>query len=111
MCLTYIEADHRLCAKSLILNYSLLEVFILAKKKKNILLFLGLFVLIFYSGGEGVFSLFKQSVGFLFYLFIDFFSPFCFERSFNKINYENEWGSRGALCIIYLNLFSLLSCN
>lgn len=111
MCLTYIEADHRLCAKSLILNYSLLEVFILANKK-DILLFLGLFVLIFYSGGEGVFSLFKQSVGFLFYLFIDFFfSPFCFERSFNKINYENEWGSRGALCIIYLNLFSLLSCN
>lgn len=52
MCLTYIEADHRLCAKSLILNYSLLEVFILANKK-NILLFLGLFVLIFYSGGEG----------------------------------------------------------
>lgn len=80
-------------------------------KQKNILLFLGLFVLIFYSGGEGVFSLFKQSVGFLFYLFIDFFSPFCFERSFNKINYENEWGSRGAFCIIYLNLFSLLSCN
>lgn len=110
MCLTYIEADHRLCAKSLILNYSLLEVFILANKK-DILLFLGLFVLIFYSGGEGVFSLFKQSVGFLFYLFIDFFSPFRFERSFNKINYENEWGSRGALCIIYLNLFSLLSCN
>lgn len=108
MCLTYIEADHRLCAKSLILNYSLLEVFILAK---DILLFLGLFVLIFYSGGEGVVSLFKQSVGFLFYLFIDFFSPFRFERSFNKINYENEWGSRGALCIIYLNLFSLLSCN
>lgn len=108
MCLTYIEADHRLCAKSLILNYSLLEVFILANKK-NILLFLGLFIL--YSGGEGVFSLFKQSVGFLFYLFIDFFSPFRFERSFNKINYENEWGSRGALCIIYLNLFSLLSCN
>lgn len=73
MCLTYIEADHRLCAKSLILNYSLLEVFILANKK-NILLFLGLFVLIFYSGGEGgVFSLFEQSVGFLFYLFIDFF--------------------------------------
>lgn len=108
MCLTYIEADHRLCAKSLILNYSLLEVFILAK---DILLFLGLFVLIFYSGGEGIFSLFKQSVGFLFYLFIDFFSPFRFERSFNKINYENEWGSRGALCIIYLNLFSLLSCN
>lgn len=109
MCLTYIEADHRLCAKSLILNYSLLEVFILANKKD--ILFLGLFVLIFYSGGEGVFSLFKQSVGFLFYLFIDFFSPFRFERSFNKINYENEWGSRGALCIIYLNLFSLLSCN
>lgn len=52
MCLTYIEADHRLCAKSLILNYSLLEVFILANKK-DILLFLGLFVLIFYSGGEG----------------------------------------------------------
>lgn len=52
MCLTYTEADHRLCAKSLILNYSLLEVFILANKK-NILLFLGLFVLIFYSGGEG----------------------------------------------------------
>lgn len=52
MCLTYIEADHRLCAKSLILNHSLLEVFILANKK-NILLFLGLFVLIFYSGGEG----------------------------------------------------------
>lgn len=52
MCLTYIEANHRLCAKSLILNYSLLEVFILANKK-NILLFLGLFVLIFYSGGEG----------------------------------------------------------
>lgn len=52
MCLTYIEADHRLCAKSLIVNYSLLEVFILANKK-NILLFLGLFVLIFYSGGEG----------------------------------------------------------
>lgn len=52
MCLTYIEADHRLCAKSLILNYSLLEVFILANKK-NIFLFLGLFVLIFYSGGEG----------------------------------------------------------
>lgn len=69
MCLTYIEADHRLCAKSLIVNYSLLEVFILANKK----IFLGLFVLIFYSGGEGVFSLFKQSVGFLFYLFIDFF--------------------------------------
>lgn len=52
MCLTYIETNHRLCAKSLILNYSLLEVFILANKK-NILLFLGLFVLIFYSGGEG----------------------------------------------------------
>lgn len=52
MCLTYIEADHRLYAKSLIVNYSLLEVFILANKK-NILLFLGLFVLIFYSGGEG----------------------------------------------------------
>lgn len=51
MCLTYIEADHRLCAKSLILNYSLLEVFILANKKD--ILFLGLFVLIFYSGGEG----------------------------------------------------------
>lgn len=110
MCLTYTETNHRLCAKSLIVNYSLLEVFILANKK-DILLFLGLFVLIFYSGGEGIFSLFKQSVGFLFYLFIDFFSPFCFERSFNKINYENEWGSRGALCIIYLNLFSLLSCN
>lgn len=52
MCLTYIETNHRLCAKSLIVNYSLLEVFILANKK-NILLFLGLFVLIFYSGGEG----------------------------------------------------------
>lgn len=83
MCLTYIEADHRLCAKSLILNYSLLEVFILAK---DILLFLGLFVLIFYSGGEGVFSLFKQSVGFLFYLFIDFFFlPFALKEALTKL--------------------------
>lgn len=84
MCLTYIEADHRLCAKSLILNYSLLEVFILANKK-NILLFLGLFVLIFYSGGEGVFSLFEQSVGFLFYLFIDFFLPFALKEALTKL--------------------------
>lgn len=85
MCLTYIEADHRLCAKSLILNYSLLEVFILANKK-NILLFLGLFVLIFYSGGEGVVSLFKQSVGFLFYLFIDFFFlPFALKEALTKL--------------------------
>lgn len=85
MCLTYIEADHRLCAKSLILNYSLLEVFILANKK-DILLFLGLFVLIFYSGGEGVVSLFKQSVGFLFYLFIDFFFlPFALKEALTKL--------------------------
>lgn len=83
MCLTYIEADHRLCAKSLILNYSLLEVFILANKK-DILLFLGLFVLIFYSGGEGVFSLFKQSVGFLFYLLI-FFLPFALKEALTKL--------------------------
>lgn len=90
MCLTYIETYHRLCAKSVIVNYSLVEFFF---NGKNILLFLGLFVLIFYSGkGGGVFSLFKQSVGFLFYLFIDFFSPFRSERSFDKINYENEWG-------------------
>lgn len=84
MCLTYIEADHRLCAKSLILNYSLLEVFILANKKD--ILFLGLFVLIFYSGGEGIFSLFKQSVGFLFYLFIDFFFlPFALKEALTKL--------------------------
>lgn len=112
MCLTYIEADHRLCAKSLILNYSLLEVFILANNK-NILLFLALFVLIFYSGGEGrgYFLCSNKALDSSSIYLLIFFSPFCFERSFNKINYENEWGSRGALCIIYLNLFSLLSCN
>lgn len=54
-------------------------------KQKNILLFLGLFVLIFYSGGEGVFSLFKQSVGFLFYLFIDFFLPFALKEALTKL--------------------------
>lgn len=54
MCLTYIETYHRLCAKSLIVNYSLVEFFF---SGKNILLFLGLFVLIFYSGkgGGGIF--------------------------------------------------------
>lgn len=53
MCLTYIETYHRLCAKSLIVNYSLVEFFF---SGKNILLFLGLYVLIFYSGkGGGIF--------------------------------------------------------
>lgn len=110
MCLTYIETYHRLCAKSLIVNYSLVEYFFFSGK--NILLFLGLYVLIFYSGkGGGVFSLFKQSVGFLFYLFIDFFLPFALKEALTKLIMKMSGGSRGALCIIYLNLFSLLSCN
>lgn len=108
MCLTYIETYHRLCAKSLIVNYSLVEFFF---SGKNILLFLGLYVLIFYSGKGGVFSLFKQSVGFLFYLFIDFFLPFALKEALTKLIMKMSGGSRGALCIIYLNLFSLLSCN
>lgn len=53
MCLTYIETYHRLCAKSLIVNYSLVEYFFFSGK--NILLFLGLYVLIFYSGKGGYF--------------------------------------------------------
>lgn len=110
MCLTYIETNHRLCAKSLIVNYSLLEVFILANKKKYFIIFGSLCINILFGRGGGIF--FVQTKRWIPLLFIYwFFSPFCFERSFNKINYENEWGSRGALCIIYLNLFSLLSCN
>lgn len=66
MCLTYIETYHRLCAKSLIVNYSLVEFFF---NGKNILLFLGLFVLIFYSGkGGGIF--FVQTKRWISLLFI-----------------------------------------
>lgn len=105
MCLTYIETYHRLCAKSLIVNYSLVEFFF---SGKNILLFCINFL---FRKGGGVFSLFKQSVGFLFYLFIDFFLPFALKEALTKLIMKMSGGSRGALCIIYLNLFSLLSCN
>lgn len=84
MCLTYIEADHRLCAKSLILNYSLLEVFILANKK-DILLFLGLFVLIFYSGGEGVFLCSNKALDSSSIYLLIFFLPFALKEALTKL--------------------------
>lgn len=90
MCLTYIETYHRLCAKSLIVNYSLVEFFF---NGKNILLFLGLFVLIFYSGkGGGYFLCSNKALDSSSIYLLIFFSPFRSERSFDKINYENEWG-------------------
>lgn len=86
MCLTYIEADHRLCAKSLILNYSLLEVFILANKK-DILLFLGLFVLIFYSGGEGrgYFLCSNKALDSSSIYLLIFFLPFALKEALTKL--------------------------
>lgn len=54
MCLTYIETNHRLCAKSLIVNYSLLEVFILANKKYFII-FGSLCINILFGRGGGIF--------------------------------------------------------
>lgn len=84
MCLTYIEADHRLCAKSLILNYSLLEVFILANKK-DILLFLGLFVLIFYSGGRGYFLCSNKALDSSSIYLLIFFLPFALKEALTKL--------------------------
>lgn len=109
MCLTYIETYHRLCAKSLIVNYSLVEFFF---SGKNILLFLGLFVLIFYSGkGGGYFLCSNKALDSSSIYLLIFFLPFALKEALTKLIMKMSGGSRGALCIIYLNLFSLLSCN
>lgn len=81
MCLTYIEADHRLCAKSLILNYSLLEVFILANKK-DILLFLGLF---FIREGRGYFLCSNKALDSSSIYLLIFFLPFALKEALTKL--------------------------
>lgn len=108
MCLTY--------RSSIVCEIFDFELFIawsfyFSKQKKYFIIFGSLCINILFGRGGGYFLCSNKALDSSSIYLLIFFSPFCFERSFNKINYENEWGSRGALCIIYLNLFSLLSCN
>ena len=67
---------------------------------------------VFFGGGGGI-SLFERSMRFPFFLLIDFFSPILFVKPglWTKLIMKMCVKSRDALCIIYPNLFSLLSCN
>lgn len=80
MCLTYIEADHRLCAKSLILNYSLLEVFILANKKKYFIIFWSLI-----REERGYFLCSNKALDSSSIYLLIFFLPFALKEALTKL--------------------------
>lgn len=110
MCLTYIETYHRLCAKSLIVNYSLVEFFF--NGKKYFIIFGSLCInFLFRKGGGGYFLCSNKALDSSSIYLLIFFLPFALKEALTKLIMKMSGGSRGALCIIYLNLFSLLSCN
>lgn len=85
MCLTYIEADHRLCAKSLILNYSLLEVFILANNKKYFIIFGSLCINILFGRGGGYFLCSNKALDSSSIYLLIFFLPFALKEALTKL--------------------------
>lgn len=86
MCLTYIEADHRLCAKSLILNYSLLEVFIyFSKQKRYFIIFGSLCINILFGRGGGYFLCSNKALDSSSIYLLIFFLPFALKEALTKL--------------------------